>query len=79
MFTFRYEIATGSTDWTEAERQIRKATKDGLGKSLTVSVKTGKDKKRKAGEAVEEAYKEAEQFREAGAKKKKSKFGKGSK
>lgn len=43
---------------------------------MTVSVKTGKDKKRKAGVAVEEAYKEAEKFKEGG-KKKKSKFGKG--
>jgi N-acetyltransferase 10 len=32
-------------------------------------VKTGKDKKRKAGEAVEEAYKEAEKAREGGKKK----------
>lgn len=42
---------------------------------MTVSVKTGKDKKRKAGDAVEEAYKEAEKLKESG-KKKKSKWGK---
>ena len=43
---------------------------------MTVSVKTGKEKKRKAGDAVEEAYKEADRFKEGG-KKKKSKSGKG--
>jgi N-acetyltransferase 10 len=37
---------------------------------MTVSVKTGKDKKRKAGEAVEEAFKEAN--KEGGKKKSKS-------
>ncbi len=42
---------------------------------MVVSVKTGKDKKRKAGEAVAEAYKEVEGFKEGG-KKKKSKSGK---
>lgn len=71
----RYEIGAGTTDWADAERQIRKATKEGAASSLTVSVKTGKDKKRKAGDAVEEAYKEAERFKEGG-KKKKSKWGK---
>jgi N-acetyltransferase 10 len=40
-------------------------------------VKTGKAGKRKAGEALNEAYQEAEKFRETGGKKKKSKFGKG--
>jgi N-acetyltransferase 10 len=38
-------------------------------------VKTGKDNKRKAGEALGEAQKEAEKFKEGG-KKKKSKWGK---
>ncbi|KAF2013434.1 N-acetyltransferas-like protein [Aaosphaeria arxii CBS 175.79] len=71
----KYEIGSGATDWTDAERQIRSATKGG-GKSMTVSVKTGKDKKRKAGEGLEEAHKEADKFKEGG-KKKKSKFGKG--
>lgn len=43
---------------------------------MTVSVKTG-EKKRKVGEAVEEAYKEAEKFKEsAGKKSKKHKSGK---
>lgn len=41
---------------------------------MTVAVKTG-EKKRKVGEAVEEAYKEAEKFKEGG-KKKKQKSGK---
>ena len=43
---------------------------------MTVSVKTGKAAKRKAGEALDEAYKEVEKFKEGG-KKKRSKFGKG--
>jgi N-acetyltransferase 10 len=43
---------------------------------MTVAVKTG-EKKRKVGEAVEEAYKEAEKFKEGAAKKsKKHKSGK---
>ena len=54
---FSYEIADGGADWEDAERQIRAAHVDGS-KSLTVSVKTGKPAKRKAGEAVEEAYRE---------------------
>jgi N-acetyltransferase 10 len=49
--------------------------KNGANKSTTVSIKTGKDKKRKAGDAVTEAYKEADSLKEGG-KKKKSKFGK---
>ncbi|KAF2467378.1 N-acetyltransferas-like protein [Lindgomyces ingoldianus] len=73
----RYEITAGGTDWADAERQIRSAAaKDGGAKAMTVSVKAGKEKKRKAGAAVEEAYREAEQLKEGG-KKKKSKFGKG--
>jgi N-acetyltransferase 10 len=43
---------------------------------LTVSVKTGKDKKRKAGDALQEAYKEAEGISE-GKKKKKNKSARG--
>jgi N-acetyltransferase 10 len=69
----RYEIAAGATDWADAERQVRDTAKEG--KAVTVSVKAGKDKKRKAGDAVEEAYKEAEKVKEGG-KKKKSRFGK---
>lgn len=48
------------------------------GGDVTVAVKTGKASKRKAGEAVDEAYREAERFKEGG-KKKKSRFGKGGK
>lgn len=73
----RYEIGAGTTDWTDAERQVRDAAKKGSDVGTTVSVKTGKANKRKAGEAVDEAYKEAERFKEGG-KKKKSKFAKGS-
>jgi N-acetyltransferase 10 len=72
----RYEIGSGATDWQEAERTISKATKDGKVKDLTIAVKTG-EKKRKVGEAVEEAFKEAEKFKEgAGGKKKKQKSSK---
>ncbi|KAF2202862.1 DUF699-domain-containing protein [Delitschia confertaspora ATCC 74209] len=73
----KYEIAAGETDWADAERQVRTVTqKDGTVRSLTVSVKTGKASKRKAGEALQEAYKEVEKFSE-GKGKKKSKFSKG--
>lgn len=72
----RYEIGAGATDWQEAESAIKKATKSGKTDNLTVAVKTG-EKKRKVGEAVEEAYKEAEKFKEgAGGKKKKHKSSK---
>lgn len=72
----RYEIGSGATDWQEAERAINKAAKSGKTDNLTVAVKTG-EKKRKVGEAVEEAYKEAEKFKEgAGGKKKKHKSSK---
>lgn len=71
----RYEIAAGETDWADAERQVLKAAKDSGAKTLTVSVKTGKAAKRKAGEAIQEATEELEKFKEG--KKKKSKFGKG--
>ncbi|OCK77701.1 N-acetyltransferas-like protein [Lepidopterella palustris CBS 459.81] len=55
----RYEIADGGADWENAERQIRAAHANN-GKSMTVAVKTGKGPKRKAGEAIEEALREAE-------------------
>ncbi|KAF4311181.1 exodeoxyribonuclease V alpha chain [Botryosphaeria dothidea] len=57
----RYEIASGDAhDWADAERQVAKASTDGR-KSTTVSVKAKNGAgKRKAGEAVEEALKEAE-------------------
>ena len=57
----RYEIPTDKGDWTEAEKQIRKAVSKGVkeGKSTVVSVKTGKSaSKRKAGETAEEIYEE---------------------
>lgn len=77
MLTFdRYEIGAGAADWTEAERTVREAAKKGAGIPSTMAVKTGKASKRKAGEAVDEAYKEAQKFNEGG-KKKKSKFAKG--
>lgn len=67
MHQSRYEIGNGAADWEEAERAVGKA---GSGaKNLTVAVKTG-EKKRKSGEAVEEAFKEAEKFKEGGKKKK---------
>lgn len=54
----RYEIADGGADWADAERQVR-SSKGDSNKALTVSVKSGKSSsKRKAGEAIEEAYKE---------------------
>ena len=66
---FRYEIGAAADDWTEAERSVAKAAKGGRADNLIVAVKTG-EKKRKVGEAVEEAYKEAEKFKEGGKKKK---------
>lgn len=74
-FNGRYEIGAGATDWDDAERVVSKATKGGATENLTVSVKTG-EKKRKVGEAVEEAYKEAEKFKEGGKKSKKHKSSK---
>jgi N-acetyltransferase 10 len=70
--TYRYEIGSGATDWQDAERTISKAAKDGKVKDITIAVKTG-EKKRKVGEAVEEAFKEAEKFKEGAGKKKKQK------
>ncbi|OAL55712.1 DUF699-domain-containing protein [Pyrenochaeta sp. DS3sAY3a] len=70
----KYEIGAGADDWEDAERAISKAAAKGGAGSMTVAVKTG-EKKRKVGEAVEEAYKEAEKFKEGG-KKKKHKSGK---
>jgi len=63
----RYALADApEEDWQQAERLIAE------GKSTTVAVKSEKSKKRKPGEALAEAYKEAETVRE----KKKSKKGK---
>ena len=71
----RYEIGAGTTEWEEAEKLVSKAAKGGGTSNITVAVKTG-EKKRKAGETVEEVYKEAEKFKEASGKKKKHKSGK---
>ena len=73
--TNRYEIANGNATWEDAEKQI-KATTGKQGKSTTVSVKSHKEAdkaggKRKAGEALEEAQREA-----AGLEGKKNKKGK---
>lgn len=56
-----YEIANGGASWEDAERQIQEAEKKGR-KSTTVSVKNSrleKEGKRKAGEALLEAQREA--------------------
>lgn len=68
-----YEIQNGDAGWEDAEKQVREAKKKGKG-GVTVSVKNAKgseEKKRKAGEALAEAQKEAEKF--GGKKAKKSK------
>ncbi|KAF1932368.1 DUF699-domain-containing protein [Didymella exigua CBS 183.55] len=64
----KYEIGAAADDWTEAERSVAKASTSGGMDNLTVSVKTG-EKKRKAGEAVAEAYKESEKHKEKSEKK----------
>ncbi|KAJ4400570.1 N-acetyltransferase 10 [Didymella pomorum] len=64
----KYEIGAGADDWTEAERSVAKASKGGKTDTLTVAVKTG-EKKRKAGEAVNEAYQESIKHKEKGEKK----------
>ncbi|OSS49929.1 hypothetical protein B5807_05922 [Epicoccum nigrum] len=64
----KYEIGAAADDWTEAERSVAKAAKGGRTDNLTVAVKTG-DKKRKAGEAVAEAYAEAQKGKEKSEKK----------
>ncbi|KAF2171675.1 hypothetical protein M409DRAFT_63298 [Zasmidium cellare ATCC 36951] len=72
-----YAIQNGEAGWEDAERQVREAEKKGRKSTgATVAVKTGKgeEKKRKAGEALAEAQKEAE--RTSGKKMKKSKGGK---
>ena len=66
--SFWYVIVAGADDWTEAERSVAKASKGGRADNLTVAVKTG-EKKRKAGDAVAEAYKEAEKGKEKSEKK----------
>ena len=60
----QYATANGEADWEAAERQVREAERSGR-KSNTVSVKTSRPEekeKRKAGEALAEAQKEADRF-----------------
>ena len=62
-----YAIADGGADWEDAEKRVREGKGNGV-----VSVKGGKSKderKRKAGEAVEDAMREAEKGREKKGKK----------
>ncbi|KAF2806768.1 DUF699-domain-containing protein [Mytilinidion resinicola] len=54
----QYTIDSENANWEDAERKVRAAQAKGS-KEITVSIKTGKSSKRKAGEAVEEAYQEA--------------------
>lgn len=70
----KYEVAGGAgNDWDEAERQVQRTSQRGADGATTVSVrKTGQAKsaKRKAGEAVAEAWKEEGKARDGGKKKK---------
>lgn len=69
-----YEMANGDAAWQDAEKQIRAAEKKGDAGNKTVAVKNDKkekDGKRKAGEALAEAQKEAEKY--SGKKSKKTK------
>ncbi|KAK2746754.1 killer toxin resistant protein [Onygenales sp. PD_40] len=53
----QYEIANGSTSWEDAEKQIRaSASASKNGNIPTVSVKSSKQLKRKAGESAREIY-----------------------
>ena len=63
----KYAIAEGGANWEEAEQQVKGGRTSGV-----VSVKSGKgkeDRKRKAGEAVTDAIREAEGGREQRGKK----------
>ena len=53
--SFRYEIEEGAPGWADAEKQVLNATKSG-NKNPVVSVKSSKEKKRKAGETAAEIY-----------------------
>jgi len=66
----KYTIDSENANWEEAEQKVLAAQAKG-GKDITVSIKTGKSSKRKAGEAVEEAYKEAMGTKEGKSKKSK--------
>ncbi|KAK6533044.1 killer toxin resistant protein [Arthrobotrys megalospora] len=50
----KYEIPSASGDWDDAERQVAGGTSNG--KSTTISVKSSKQVKRKAGESAAEIY-----------------------
>lgn len=68
LYTCRYEIANGGTDWVEAESQIKRTAqvKANGGKSMTVSVKSSNpaSAKRK-GESAADVYAEEIGNREA--------------
>ncbi|KAK6541109.1 killer toxin resistant protein [Orbilia ellipsospora] len=50
----RFEIPSAAADWEDAEKQVAGGT--GSGKSTTISVKSSKKIKRKAGESAAEIY-----------------------
>lgn len=53
----RYEIANGNASWEEAEKQVRASLSKKEGSNIpTVSVKSSKQPKRKAGESAREIY-----------------------
>ena len=62
----RYEIANGDAAWQDAEKQIRASVNKGGSVPATVSVKSSKPAKRKAGESAREIYE-----KEIGSKEKK--------
>lgn len=66
-------MTEGGVDWNDAEKQVR-TSKGERKQGVTVSVKSGANGKRKAGEAVADAVKEVEGL---GKKSKKGKEGKG--
>lgn len=69
--TNRYEIEAGAPGWAAAEKQVQEASKSGK-KNVVVSVKSAKEKKRKAGESMAEILAE-EEGRSSGKKAKKGK------
>lgn len=66
--THRYEIEEGAPGWASAEKQVLAATKSG-NKNPVVSVKSSKEKKRKAGESAAEIYEKEMGDKEKGSKK----------
>jgi len=67
-FSFRYEIPSASAEWDDAEKQVANST---TGKASTVSVKTAKAVKRKAGETAAEIYEQEMSKSSSGSKKNK--------